>query len=109
MRNQIPHPLHGTPLNSVTGGFSVFLRESAAKFANLENAERDRSLIVGILVKKLKALPIASDRLFDLIAIVQNMLDSLQVRRQHRYSPSLESHFPGIASHWACGLPAPAC
>ena len=87
MRNKISHTLDRSPLYTVAGRFSVFFGQTTAEFANLQNAERDRTLKICIMVKNVERVSVAVYRFLNLEAIVPDVADPLLIRRLHTIPP----------------------
>ena len=81
----------------------ILLRQTTTELTNLQNAERNRALIVGVLIKDVKGISVTSNRSFHFNAIIPNVLDTRQIRRHHRASP-FHSKLPlGNPVHLAFG------
>ena len=87
VRNKVPHAFDRAPLYTVAGCFSVFFGQTSAEFANLQNAERDRTLKICIMVKNLERVSVAVNRLSHFKTVVPDVADPLLIRRLHTIPP----------------------
>ena len=108
MRHKISHGLDGTPLDVFCCFKPVFGGEFSTQFSNLQNTERYRTLIIGVIVKCLKGLPVAVYRLLNFKAVIADMRQSLGIRRQHRDSPFLSAPYHGSECRFPFEVAAPA-
>ena len=77
MGDQIPHGLHGSPLNTVCGRLPILSGQPAAQLPNLQDGKADRPLEIRIRRVDFKRISIAFNGLSDGNAILFDMLDSL--------------------------------
>ncbi len=106
MRHQIAHSLDCCPRHTVRCGSSVLRGQSAAQLPYLKNAKGNRALVIRVFIKDIKRAAIPRNRFLYFMAVVINMISSLQIRRQHTNSPFPSRPDFGTAPHWASGFPA---
>ena len=87
VRDKVSHTLDRSPLHTVVGRFSILFGQTAAKFTDLQNTERNGTLIICIPIKNLERVSIALNRLLNLEAIVPDVADPLLIRRLHTIPP----------------------
>ena len=73
VRHQIPHPFDGPPLETVCRCLSELDSKASAQFTDLQNAKRNRAVLIGVRIDRLKGFAISDDRLFDLNTIIADV------------------------------------